>query len=414
MINLDELTRIVSRVMAVDDTTLGGPQQHFAFRARGRLLTDSESAYEEIESAVGPMGLLTTLREENGKLVVELFQKPLPPAGRNGLQLALFLLTILSVVFAGASNALPPGSIPCEAPSVTPPTLQAMLASILSVYGLAMANLPAGLPFAFSLLGVLTTHELGHYIAGRWNKTPVSLPFFIPLPLAGTFGTMGAVISMRQPPRDRNRLVEIAVAGPLAGFLVGIPLLLYGLSISTVAPLPTSLGPCEGFSMEGNSILYLLAKLAVFGKLLPAPMQYDTAPLLFWLRSFFAGYPWPLPGVDVMISPIASGAWVGLLITGLNLIPVGQLDGGHLLYALIGEKATKALPWLIGGMVALGIVWNGWFLWALLALAFGRVHAIPLDTVTPLHTRHRWLACIGLVLFLLLFVPIPLQGYYGG
>jgi membrane-associated protease RseP (regulator of RpoE activity) len=180
-----------------------------------------------------------------------------------------------------------------------------------------------------------------------------------------------------------------------------------------VEVLATTIGPCAAFSMEGNSILYLLAKLIVFGKLLPAPLQYDIAPVLFWARSFFTGYPWPLPGMDVMVSPIAMGAWVGLMITGINLIPAGQLDGGHMLYALLGEKVGRTLPWIIGGMIALGLFWSGWFFWALLVIVFGRARAVPLDTVTPLGLWHRLLALAGLALFILLIVPIPLQVYGG-
>jgi membrane-associated protease RseP (regulator of RpoE activity) len=121
-----------------------------------------------------------------------------------------------------------------------------------------------------------------------------------------------------------------------------------------------------------------------------------------------------MPGVDVMISPLASGAWVGLMITGINLIPAGQLDGGHMLTALLGAKAGRSLPWILGGMLALGLFWSGWFFWALLIVVFGRVRAEPLDTITPLSRRHRWLALAGLALFLILFVPIPLQQVLGG
>ena len=130
----------------------------------------------------------------------------------------------------------------------------------------------------------------------------------------------------------------------------------------------------------------MLAKLAVFGRLLPAPVQFDTLPVLFYLRSFFTGFPFPMEGVDVIIHPLAFGAWAGLMITGLNLIPAGQLDGGHLLYVLLGKKAGSFLPWIIFGLIVLGLFWPGWFLWAVLVFVFGRVHAEPLDTITPLES----------------------------
>jgi membrane-associated protease RseP (regulator of RpoE activity) len=191
-------------------------------------------------------------------------------------------------------------------------------------------------------------------------------------------------------------------------------LLLIGLSLSTMEALPTELGPCEGFSMEGNSILYLLAKWAVFGRLLPVPAQLTELPVLYGLRMFLTGYPFPAAGTDVIIHPIAFGAWAGLLVTGINLIPVGQLDGGHLLYVLLGNRVNRILPYILVGLVVLGVVsWMGWWLLALLLFFFNRKHAEPLDAVTPLSRRHRMLALLGPILFLLLFTPVPLQVFGG-
>jgi membrane-associated protease RseP (regulator of RpoE activity) len=208
-------------------------------------------------------------------------------------------------------------------------------------------------------------------------------------------------------------LTEIGIAGPLTGFLVAIPLLIVGLMLSTVQTLPTALGPCEGYTLEGNSILYMLAKLAVFGRMLPAPVHFDIPPVLYYLRLFFAGAPSPIQGLDVITHPIAFGAWAGLMVTGLNLIPAGQLDGGHLFYAIFGNRAGRLLPWIIAGLIVLGLFWPGWFLIVILIFLFGRAHAEPLDTVTPLSPRHRALAVLGLILFLLIFTPIPLQ-IFGG
>ncbi|MGD0807469.1 MAG: site-2 protease family protein [Anaerolineales bacterium] len=353
--DFDNLARIVARVMAAEETTLGGPKQPFIFRARGRLLVDSEPAFEELSSAVKPLGLMPVLREENGRQEILLIKDLTRlPDGRGRTNLLLFILTL-----------------------------------------------------------ALGSHELGHYFAGRKNKTAVTLPFFIPLPLISPFGTLGAVISLREPPRNRNVLTEIGIAGPLTGFLVAIPLLLIGLLLSKVQALPTVLGPCESFSLEGNSILYILAKLAVFGRMLPAPAHFDIPPVLFYLRSFFTGFPFPMQGVDVFIHPVASGAWAGLMVTGLNLIPAGQLDGGHLFYAIFGKRAGRLLPWIIAALVVLGLFWPGWFLIVILIFLFGRAHAEPLDTVTPLSPRHRVLAVLGLILFFLIFTPIPLQ-IFGG
>jgi Zn-dependent protease len=408
-LDLETFSRIIGRVMAVEETMLGGPKQAFEFRARGKLLMESEAAFDQVAGSVKPFGLTPVLREADGLVEFLLVKDPSRPGGNSRTNLILALLTLGSVIFAGAINAVPSSAIPCESPVSLSALLDYQWRLIVIIVREGVAHLADGLPFALSFLAVLGTHEFGHYLAGRRNGTRVTLPFFIPLPLISPFGTLGAVISMQEPPRNRNRLAEIGIAGPLAGFLVALPLLFLGLALSTVEALPTAFGPCEGFSLEGNSILYLLAKLAVFGRMLPAPAHFDTAPALFYLRAFFTGFPFPMEGTDVIIHPLAFGAWAGLMITGLNLIPVGQLDGGHLLYVLLGDRARRMLPWIIAGMIALSFFWPGWLLWVVLIFFFGRVHAVPLDTVTPLSPRHRLLAWAGLILFLLIFTPIPLQ-----
>jgi hypothetical protein len=413
-IDTDNLARIISRVMAVDETMLGGPKQAFVFRARGRLTVASEAAFDQIAEAVRPLGLTPMLRPLADRQEILLVRNPAPAGGRSGrLNLVLFLLTLASVIYTAAIGTVPASAIPCETPTTLADTIASQWRLIVIVSRLGFANFGAGLPFALSFLAVLGSHELGHYLAGRRNKTRVTLPFFIPLPLISPFGTLGAVISMQEPPRNKNVLSEIGIAGPLTGFLVALPLLVYGLAHSTVEALPTALAPCTGFTLEGNSILYVLAKLAVFGRMLPAPAQFDIAPLLYYLRAFFTGFPFPMAGTDVILHPIAFGAWAGLMITGLNLIPAGQLDGGHLLYVLLGDQAGRFLSWIIVALVVLGLFWPGWFLLVLLIFIFGRVHAVPLDTVTPLDRRHRILALAGLIIFLLIFTPIPLQAFGG-
>jgi membrane-associated protease RseP (regulator of RpoE activity) len=413
-VDFESLQRTIARVMVADDITLGGPSQPYQLRARGRLVVGSSAAFEELARAAKPFGLIPILREEGGRQVILLVREFARPGGPNPrINLLLFVLTLGSVIYTAAIGAAPISDIPCENPVTLPASLAYEWKLIAAATRSGLAHFSDGLPFALSFLAVLGAHELAHYLAGRRNKTRVTLPFFIPLPLIIPFGTLGAVISMREPPKNRNALAEIAVAGPLAGFLVGLPLLIIGLALSTVKAMPTALAPCEQYTLEGNSILYMLAKLAVLGRLLPAPAHFDVSPVLFYLRSFFTGFPFPMEGVDVFMHDIASGAWAGLMITGLNLIPVGQLDGGHLLYVLLGKRAGRFLPWIILGMIILGIFWPGWYLWAVLAFFFSRVQAEPLDTVTPLSARHRALAILGLLLFALVFTPIPLQVFGG-
>jgi membrane-associated protease RseP (regulator of RpoE activity) len=276
-----------------------------------------------------------------------------------------------------------------------------------------LANWRLGIPFAASLLAILLAHEFGHYLAARYHKTHVTLPYFIPFPLS-PLGTMGAFIQLKDRPRNKRILHDIGVAGPLAGLVVAVPLLIYGLSLSEVSAINGL--PGQGFQIEGNSILYLLSKFLVFRQWLPEPLSYgNLPPLIYWVRYFFTGQPLPLGGMDVMIHPVAWAAWAGLLVTALNLIPAGQLDGGHLIYVLIGNKARKLVPFILVALALLGFAWSGWWLWALLILFLGRRYAEPLDQITPLDTNRRLVAAFGLLVFILVFTPVPLMQFsFGG
>jgi membrane-associated protease RseP (regulator of RpoE activity) len=197
-------------------------------------------------------------RLEDGQHVV--LARPAVPARRTAnprANLLMFLLTVLSVLLAG------------ELYGYTGP---------LTVRGLIL-NLPSGLPFAVSLLAILTAHEFGHYLVARRHKTEVTLPFFIPFP-GSVFGTMGAFIQMKEPPRDRRAMMDIALAGPVAGLVVTIPVLLLGLWLSPVETLPQV--PAQVGVLEGNSLIYLLAKWLVKGEWLPSPATYGGAAPTLW------------------------------------------------------------------------------------------------------------------------------------
>ena len=263
----------------------------------------------------------------------------------------------------------------------------------------------SGPVFAATLMTILVCHEFGHYIFGRLRGVDVSLPYFIPMPPYISIGTLGAVIKMKSPIEDRGALFDVGASGPIAGLVVAIPLLVIGLSLSTVGPIP------PGSALEGNSLLYALLKYAVFGRWLPGG------------------------GVDVNLSPMANAAWVGLLVTMINLMPIGQLDGGHIARAALGQSHEKwsarlhvALPIIgiaIGGVmfvIALssGLDWVDalsyakyglipWTIWALLLGAMrrsaGEYHP-PVSDV-PLDALRRKLAIAMLIIFLLILTPIP-------
>ena len=231
---------------------------------------------------------------------------------------------------------------------------------------------------------IVFVHELGHYFTARHYGVPVSLPYFIPMPF-NILGTMGAFIQMKAPPKNRSQLAAIAAAGPLAGFVVGVPVFLIGLHLSEVAPLPS-----EGMYLSlGNSLLGLALQHLVFG-------------------SALAG-----GGTDVFLHGVALAGWAGLLVTAMNLLPVGQLDGGHVAYALLGARAAR-LNWIvIAVLVGLGFLWNGWLLWAALLFIFGRFVAAPLDDITPVGKMGKALAIAVAVVFVLVFTPVPFRAVIG-
>jgi membrane-associated protease RseP (regulator of RpoE activity) len=389
----ETLNSLVARVFRIEDVTLGEPARGLVARYRGQLLSgDSAAAYDQLAESLMPYDITPLFRVDKGQQVIYLVPKrPDPRPAQVAVNVILFILTVISVMMAGVN-----------VPDSVPPKFWATL-----VY--QMQHLLSGWPFALSLLGILLAHEFGHYFMSRIRHTPATLPYFIPLPLS-PLGTMGAAILMRSTPKNKRVLFDIGVAGPLAGFVVAIPVLLFGLSISHLWVTPATTPQGE----EGSSVLYLLAKYLVFGKLLPDPAStHGLALPLYWIKYFFSGSPYPVGATDVMLSPIAFAGWAGLLVTALNLIPAGTLDGGHLVYALFGNRAARAFPTIFLLLVALGLFWAGWWIWALLLLWLGRVHSEPLDQITELDPPRRLVALLVIVIFLLTFTPVPFTALLG-
>lgn len=385
------LNSIIGRVFRFTDVTTGDPKQGFVYRYRGQLLIDSIAAYDQLAEALRPYKLVPLFRKDRAGNQSILLVPPLArrkKAAGISLNIAMFLLTIISVMLSGIE--IPPGTV--------------LPQDVLGQLKFMLANIFTGWPFAVALLSILLAHELGHFFAGRLHKVDVSLPFFIPLPFS-ILGTMGAFINMREIPRNKRDLLDIGLAGPFAGLIVAIPVLLIGLRLSTIGPV----NPSPGGFIEGNSLLYLLSKFAIFGQWLPSPSAFTgNSPLLHWLVYFFTGYPVPYGGTDVFIHPVALAGWAGLLVTSLNLIPAGQLDGGHILYTLFGDRLRKALPFIIAALVLLGFAWSGWWLWAGILFFLGRFHAEPLDQITELDPRRRKLAWLAILVFLLTIAPVPM------
>ena len=378
------LNNLVSRVFRYDDVTLGEPEKGYLARYRGQLLNeDSATAYDQLAESLTPYKITPLFRTEQERQVIYLTpSRPESRQGKISTNIILFVLTVFSVMLAGAQ---PEGPIPADLGGQ-------LLALVKSIF--------TGWPFALSLLGILVAHEFGHYLMSRYHKTPATLPYFIPFPFS-PLGTMGAAILMRGIPRNKRILFDIGVAGPLAGLVVAIPVLFIGLALSTLGTVE----PNANSFLEGNSLLYLFAKFVVFGQFLPAPAEPQG--ILYWIRYFFTGHPLPFGGTDVFIHPVAFAGWAGVLVTALNLIPAGTLDGGHVIYSLFGDKAKKAFPFIIALLVLLGFNWNGWWLWAVLLFWLGRVNAEPLDQITTLDPGRQAIAALVIIIFLLVFMPVP-------
>jgi membrane-associated protease RseP (regulator of RpoE activity) len=234
------------------------------------------------------------------------------------------------------------------------------------------AALLQGLPYSLTLLLILLAHEFGHYGASVFHQVDSSFPYFLPSPILGTFG---AFIRIRSPIYSRRALFDIGIAGPLAGFVFLAPALAVGIAFSKVIP---------GIAHEGSS--------------------HFGVPLLQWLLAQ-AIFPGAASG-DIYLHPVARAAWVGMFATAMNLLPIGQLDGGHILYSFFPARhrtVSKALCLL---MLPLGIFWHPWFFWALILWWLGRRHPAIYDSTEPGEAR-RILGWVALVIFILCFTYQP-------
>ncbi|TSA11096.1 MAG: site-2 protease family protein [Deltaproteobacteria bacterium] len=236
-----------------------------------------------------------------------------------------------------------------------------------------------GIPFSFTLLAILIAHEMSHYFVSRYHGVRVTLPFFIPAP--SVIGTFGAFIRIKSPMEDRRALLDIGLSGPLGGAVVAIPVLYIGLKMSTIQIM-----------------------------LKPTGVELGSSILLDQMVRFTLG---KLPDYyQVVLHPVAFAGWIGLLVTSLNLIPIGQLDGGHIAYAILGEKSKKLAIGCFIALIILGLVgWSGWFIWAGLLYVMGWQHPPPLNPAIPLDTKRKWLGVLALLLFVVTFTPTPFSGF---
>ena len=301
--------------------------------------------------------------------VAPVYVSPVPARRRRATwrHITLFLLTVLTTTFVGAEH----------------------FASFARDFGTGEVDFSTtqfilnGLWYSASILGILGAHEFGHYYACRYYHVDASLPYFLPAPLPLT-GTLGAFIRIRQTIPGKRELFDIGIAGPIAGFLVAVPVLLMGMSLSHVAQLPAD---TSGFVELGE------------------PLLFKAVAWLMWGT--------PPDGYSINMHPMAFAAWFGLLATALNLFPIGQLDGGHISYAVLGRKSLIVTLLTVAALIGLTFVSMSWLVWTVITvimlLAFGPRHPRTADEDVPLDRGRMLLAAAALVMFVICFTPAPIE-----
>lgn len=328
---------------------------------RGRLREPAEAVYQKLKRAFRGQTVPMLQEDEHAGAAVVLMPQPvererLEHAIRPALHWLLFALTVVTTTWAGAAHQ-----------------------------GVDLLREPdrfaVGLPYSLGLLAILGVHELGHYFMARHHGIKVTPPYFIPVPFS--LGTFGAFIQMRSPTEDRRSLFDVAVAGPLAGLVVAIPALLIGLRSSTLIPGDAPAGMMTGTSVGSSLLFALLAKLS-----LGSTLEY---------------------GHVLRLSPMAFAGWLGLFITALNLLPIGQLDGGHMATAMFGRRVGGTIGTVaMWTLLLLAIfVWPGLTLWAILVFFIAGTSASPLNDVTPLTPERQWLGYATFAILGLILAPLP-------
>ncbi|WP_042698166.1 site-2 protease family protein [Thermococcus sp. PK] len=327
------------------------------------VLEIKETNFERVLKELEKLGYWAALKKREGKVVLFVF--PAQPAKEENpfIGIGLFIATLLSTLFAGYWLST----------SYIAFLEQYNLPGIRNVYLNAIA-------FSVSVLAILGTHEMGHKIAATLHGVKSTFPYFIPFP--NILGTLGAVIRVKSPIPTRNAAIDLGASGPIAGFVVAIPVLLIGLKLSPM--LPISAVAEEGGIAFGQSLIMLILEKYLFR----IPEDYV-----------------------IYLHPVAIAGWVGILVTFLNLIPAAQLDGGHIARAFLGEKLHSILTFGLGlAMIGMSVFWAGWLLWGFVILLMGRIgNPGALDEVSPISPKRVVLALVVLAIFILSATPVPIS-----
>ncbi len=348
---MEHLQRIIEDFLGEVMEIKSSGMEHFQLVWRGNFLLDKEKAISYINSKAASLDLLPIFTKEEEGVRVAFIPKIEIRKSKKWINVLLLIITIFTTLAAG--------------------TWQQGLNPIFPI-----SNLLKGLPFSVAIMLILGSHELGHYFAARKNNVEATFPYFIPAP--HLIGTFGAVIKMKSPIRDRNSLVEIGSAGPIIGFILSTIALLVGFSLSKAVPFQG-----EGLILGDSILLHFLTK--IFFPLVPKDSE-------------------------ILLHPVAFAGWIGYFITAMNLLPVGQLDGGHISYALFAEKHRLIAYITFAIVLVAGLLWLGWIIWGvLIVLVIGFRHPPPLDNISDLTPRNRIIGYISFAIFIITFVPNPFQ-----
>lgn len=364
--DIDQLRKIIERYFKVYDVRWD--EEIAAFYCQIFNMDTLGTRFNELRKELKQNGYTPILRHEKGEHTILVMKKPKLVYKSVRVNLIMLFLTIFSTVWAGSIYWASRSDWEMEE------TIDIFTVVLNPNYALFGA-----LSFALPLMTILGAHELAHYFAAKRHGVDASLPFFLPIPpIIGPFGTFGAFISMREPIPNKKALVDIGAAGPIAGFLVAIPVTILGLILSDLYPVT---------SPETNE-----------------NVVYIGVPIIFMgLESIF-----PIPGGSLMHPTLFAG-WVGLFVTGLNLLPCGQLDGGHISRALVGDKSKYLSYATIAAMIGFGLIFPGWIILAFLIMFLGLKHPPPLDDLSSLDTRRKVIGVFSILMLLLCFHPVPLM-----
>jgi len=345
---MEEILQFLNTKMTIENyrTALG-----FA-EVWGKLNFPVEETLKEIKEFCKTTPYTPLFSEEKGYHIVRLV--PLPKTDEKQkywINILLFIATVFTTLLAGSLNS---GGDPFK----------------------NFADILKGIPFSFSLMAILTCHELGHFFVSRRMGMITTLPYFIPVPFH-FLGTFGAIIKMKSIVPSRRALLFIGMAGPICGFLVALFISSIGIALSEVKVAETGIP----YLKLGDSLLFY-----ALGRIL-----HPSIP----------------DGADIFLHPMAFAGWIGFLITSMNLIPIGQLDGGHIAHSVLLKRQKYLYIPLIIILIGFGILWPGWIIWGLLAFLLTRKEPIVQDTITPLTRREKIIALFPLTILILTFIPQP-------